>query len=62
MKKLRLSKETVYGMDVLRGVVGGDTLTLVACSQPTGDGCWVSRGFTNCTYCNGRTYGPDCQV
>lgn len=45
-KKLQLSRETVRLLD-LSAVTGG----------------WegISRGFTNCTYCNGRTkWGTDC--
>ena len=50
-KKLTLSRETVGLLD-LEIVTGG---------TETGSGCWVSRGFTNCTYCNTKTkWRTDC--
>lgn len=48
LKRLRLRKETLTHLDLVT-VAGGQT-----------DGCWVSRAFTNCTYCDGKTLWTDC--
>lgn len=51
MKKvLKLSRETLRALD-LQAVRGADN---------TDNGCWVSRGFSNCTYCNSHTLWTDC--
>jgi hypothetical protein len=50
MKKLTLVKETLRNIE-LRHISAGET----------GSGCWESRGFTNCTYCDGQTkWRTDC--
>jgi hypothetical protein len=50
-KKLTLNRETVALLD-LESVIGG---------SDTGSGCWVSRGFSNCGYCNTTTkWRTDC--
>jgi len=48
LKRLSLHKETLAHLDLLT-VTGGQT-----------DGCWVSRAFTNCTYCDTKTLWADC--
>jgi hypothetical protein len=50
-RKLSLSKETVGTLDLQIATGGLDT----------GNACWDSRGFTNCTYCNTNTkWDTDC--
>lgn len=50
LKKLQLNKETINQMNLASATGGG----------ATDEDCWISRGFTNCTFCNGRTLWQDC--
>lgn len=49
-KNMRLNKETLHRLELEISSGGG--------SQT--DGCWNSRAFTNCTYCDGKTLFADC--